>query len=57
MALSVILAACLLIGSSPAEPRASAQQAGIITGALSYPAILTSPEGLCGAGPNAKRVK
>ena len=57
MVLLGILMACLLCGTSPTEPQASAQQTGIITGALSYPSDFDFPRMIvCAEAIDAKRI-
>ena len=57
MVLLGILMTCLLSGTSPTGPQASAQQTGVITGALSYPSDFDFPRMIvCAEAVDSKRI-
>lgn len=57
MVLLGILMTCLLIGSSPTQPQASAPPTGVITGALSYPSDFDFPRMIvCAETVGSKRI-
>ena len=57
MVLLCILMTCLLFGNSPTEPQVSAQQMGIITGALSYPSDFDFPRMIvCAEAVDSRRI-